>query len=207
MRFEVAVDEPKTTGAKTLARSRAGRRYANLAVAEREQLGNTILAVEDAQREVEACAGHVKAWNPDTQAAPLPTTVAQRDAQQVLLEAYRMLRQRLYDLRALQRRLDERAVAITWTDQLLTRSRAALSALSAAQRATDGQATPPATPATPVPALPNNPPRGSPVGAGWVGSWRIGTGAFGMAFLWVRQDHNNRIMDVSSSLCDVQSYC
>ena len=39
--------------------------------------------------------------------------------------------------------------------------------------------------------------RGDPQGAGWVGTWLLGSGAFGEALLWVRQDFQGLIVDVS----------
>lgn len=38
--------------------------------------------------------------------------------------------------------------------------------------------------------------RGDPQGAGWVGAWFLGSGAFGRASLWVRQDSQGCIVDV-----------
>lgn len=38
---------------------------------------------------------------------------------------------------------------------------------------------------------------GVPVGPGWLGSWYLGGGSYGKAYLWVRQDSQGRIVDVS----------
>lgn len=39
--------------------------------------------------------------------------------------------------------------------------------------------------------------QGFPEGTGWVGSWFLGKGSFGEVSLWLRQDHNGHIVNVS----------
>lgn len=40
--------------------------------------------------------------------------------------------------------------------------------------------------------------QGFPEGTGWVGSWFLGKGSFGEVSLWLRQDHNGHIVNVSA---------
>lgn len=201
IRFETAADRA-TRGGAANARSRAAKRWTKLGAAEKLQLGDATLIVEDAEGDVRDREAQVEGWDPDTRKLPAPTSADQGNAQHAFAQALQTLRDRLTHLQALQQQLRARSVAIGRSVHLLDDANALQSRLQAAQRAQDGQATPPGTPRTPEPAMPQDPPSGLPVGAGWVGSWRIGQGGYGSAHLWARQDHNGRIMNVSKSCQD-----
>lgn len=193
--FETAANTPKS-GKKGVARKKALKRFNNGILAQKRQLGDAILAIEDAKQVIDERRRAVTSWNNGTKTASPTVNPGQLDALQALLQAYVTLVRNFEQLQALQVRYVEGNAAKGHAGRLRTDAANVRDRLGNTIKATDGQASRPGTPRT-AGELPERPPSGKPTGAGWVGSWLLGAGSYGDVWLFAKQDPRGNIAKVS----------
>lgn len=218
--FERRADAPSDQAGIDKSVGFAGRRFDRLNQRDRRAIARAISNVNAEQQRVNASKGAVQSWDDDDQTADPPTAIAERDAQNELLNAFVNLEKLLNRLLVVQGRIrGQRVVSKDLTRRLREEANAPQDALStninAFQAAAPAASQPPAQPsaedeqeADPLPETAVSPPptppgvklngrpdswKPSPVG--WLALGPIGSGSYAAPCLYVRQDHEGNIMD------------